>query len=101
MKKLIESIEAVNKRYLQGLNDDDQVSKMIETDKKTKGYSYIVDGEEFKLCTDDEKLKTIVEKFGYWSKHIKEFNETLKIKGGYNYMTELNASYIGTGNGKK
>ena len=90
MKNLQESINEVNRRYLSGKNDDDQVKEMIKLDKKTKGFSFIPEFETYRLCTDFEKLSFLVEKFGYWSDKVQEFNKRLNLKGGAEYKTELN-----------
>ena len=63
--KLTSKINSVNKRYFKGLNDDDQVKRMIDEDKKTKGYSFLPTWDKYELITDNEKLKIIVEKYGF------------------------------------
>ena len=98
MKKLAQKINAANHRYEKGLNDDDQVASMIAEDKKTKGWSFLPLWDTYELISDKEKLKLFVKKYGYWSEEVKYFNERLKIKGGYEYMTELNGKYVGTSN---
>ena len=88
--KLSNAINQVNKKYFSGLNDDDQVFDMIKIDKITKGFSFIPRYDSYELCTDLEKLIFYVEKYGYWSKEVQNFNEVLKIKDNYFYMEELN-----------
>jgi len=87
---LSNAINKVNKKYFSGLNDDDQVFDMIKIDKITKGFSFIPRYDSYELSTDFEKLFFCVEKYGYWSKEVQNFNEILKIKGNYFYMEELN-----------
>ena len=98
--KLNQKINTVNKRYLAGLNDDDQVSRMIAEDRKTKGYTFFPQYDTYELITDEEKLNRYVEKYGYWSEAVKEFNSILIMKGGDLYMQELNSKHIGTSNVK-
>lgn len=50
---------------------------------------------------DKETLKNLVDRFGYWSKEVQNFNETLKAKGGIDYMYKLNNPYVGTSNTKQ
>lgn len=88
--KLQIAIQAANKKYELGLNDDDEIRNMIEIDKKTKGHSFIIDNEDYQICTDEEKLQHLIGKYGYWSDQVKNFNHTLTEKGGHNYMTKLN-----------
>jgi len=88
--KLIQSINSVNKRYSAGLNDDDQVVRMIKEDKKTKGYSFYPEYDHYRLVTDEEKMSLFIEKYGYWSEEVKNFNTVLQHKGGYNYMSDIN-----------
>ena len=98
--KLQQAINSANKRYLTGLNDDDQVFGMCAEDKKTKGYSFYPEWDTYRLVTDKEKLSLFVEKYGYWSEEVKSFNANLIRKGGYDYMTALNQEYVGTKNVK-
>jgi hypothetical protein len=88
--KLETAIFIVNNRYSKGLNDDDQLVKMIAIDKITKGYSFKPLYDSYELCTDYDKLLFYATNKGYWSKEVEYFNEVLKNKGGYIYMTELN-----------
>lgn len=92
-RKLQIAIDSVNARYVKGLNDDDQVKSMIETDRKTKGYSFVARYDTYELCTDFEKLKSLCERYGYWSDEVLRFNGVLQTKGGYEYMTQLNGQY--------
>lgn len=90
---LIQRINAVNKRYQAGLNDDDQVSRMVQEARKTKGWHFSPRWDEYVLVTDEERLAEIAVKYGYWSDEVKSFNDTLMKKGGDNgfaYMTDLN-----------
>lgn len=87
---LARAIQAVNTRYEKGLNDDDQVVRMIATDRKTKGWTFIPRYDSYEIATDREKLEYLTERYGYWSKEVQRFNETLKQKGGYDYMSRLN-----------
>lgn len=88
--KLQDIINTVNNRYFKGLNDDDARAKMEKIDKSTKGFSFMPRWDDYILVSDFEKLKKYSEKYGYWSEEVKNFNETLKEKGGYSYMEELN-----------
>jgi hypothetical protein len=88
--KLMAAVEVVNRRYLNGVNDDDQVVKMIGVDRKTKGFSFWPLFDTYEVVTDRDKLTRLVKKFGYWSKKVQEFNEVLKLKGGFDYMNQLN-----------
>ena len=88
--KLEKAINSVNSRYHNEKNDDDQVARMLEIDKQTKGYSFYPGYDTYYLVTDREKLQRLVDKYGYWSNAVKEFNETLKEKGGYEYMKKIN-----------
>ena len=88
--KLQSAINHVNRRNEQGLNDDDQVFKMVQIANKCKGYHFVPKYDSYEICTDLERLTAIVEKFGYWSEGVKQFNEILKSKKDYSYMEELN-----------
>ena len=96
--KLQEKINAVNKSYNNGLNDDDQVAAMVRQDKITKGWSFMPTFDTYILVSDIEKIEYYVNKYGYWSQEVKRLNETLKEKGGYKYMTQLNKKFVGTNN---
>ncbi len=98
--KLQQAIDSVNRRYAKGLNDDDQVIRMIEIDSQTKGYTFKPKYDTYELITDEERLQDIVNKYGYWSEEVKFFNSTLTKKGGYDYMQKLNQKHTGTQNGK-
>ena len=50
---------------------------------------------------DKETLKNLVDRFGYWSLEVQDFNEILKAKGGIEYMYKLNNPYVGTYNTKQ
>ena len=91
--KLQNAVNAVNRRYHAGLNDDDQVFRMVKIDEQTKGFSFRPLYDSYEVCTDYERFSEICEKYGYWSKQVQEFNERLKLKGGYEYMAELNGRY--------
>jgi len=88
--KLQRAIISVNNRYAKGLNDDDQVARMVKIARETKGYYFLPMWDEYELCTDLEFLIHIDNKYGYWSKEVLNFNEVLKRKGDYNYMVKLN-----------
>lgn len=87
---LLSATNKVNKRFLKGLNDDDQVAKMFEIAKKTKGYFIKPNFDTYEVCTDYEYLLNICIKFGYWSEQVKNFNTILIHKGGLKYESELN-----------
>lgn len=88
--KLSTSIALVNNRYKNGLNDDDQVFKMVNIANNLKGWHFIPKFDSYELCTDLEALNYLIEKYGYWSAEVKKFNSVLTQKGGHDYMTELN-----------
>lgn len=88
--KLEKAIQVVNNRYAKGLNDDDQVKRMCDIDKTTKGYTFQPEYDYYRLCTDLERLQTLSDKHGYWSEQVKYFNTILAGKGGIEYMQELN-----------
>lgn len=92
--KLQSAINSANSRYEKGLNDDDQVARMVAIDNQTKGYSFIVDGNSYKLVTDLEKLTAYADKFGYWSEEVKRFNNTLMNKGSILYCNSINEQYL-------
>jgi hypothetical protein len=98
--KLQQAIDSVNRRYAKGLNDDDQVVRMIEIDRQTKGHTFSPEYDTYKLITDEERLQDLVNKYGYWSQEVKFFNSILTKKGGYDYMQKLNQKHTGTQNGK-
>ena len=89
--KLNAAINSVNRRYARGLNDDDQVSRMVELANTTKGYYFSPKYDSYELCTDKERLIELTKKYGYWSKEIESFNYILNNKGGWDYMTDLNS----------
>lgn len=97
--KLIQAINSVNNRYAKGLNDDDQVARMVNQDKNTKGFSFFPLYDSYELVTDEEKIRRYVNKHGYWSEQVLQFNGVLAIKGGAEYMRKLNEPYTGTNNG--
>lgn len=92
--KLQSAITAINNRYAKGLNDDDQVIRMLAIDKQTKGFSFIVKGDEYALCTDYEKLKSYADKYGYWSDEVKRFNSVLIEKGTILHSNKINEQYL-------
>ena len=96
--KLLQKINAVNNRYVRGLNDDDQVAAMVKEDKLTKGWSFLPTFDTYELISDVNKLEYYVAKYGYWSDEVKRFNGVLKEKGGYEYMSTLNQKFVGTAN---
>lgn len=98
--KLQQAINSVNTRYAKGLNDDDQVSRMLEIDSKCKGYTFRPTYDRYELTTDAERLNELVEKHGYWSEQVKRFNTRLISKGGREYQISLNNKYTGTNNVK-
>lgn len=91
--QLQRAIDAVNSRYERGLNDDDQIARMVEIDRRTKGYSYLPGWDTFELVTDEHKFKYAVEKYGY-EKAAKELNPALEQKGGKEYVEQINAPYL-------
>ena len=93
-QKLQQAIDAVNKRYAKGLNDDDQVSAMYKIANGLKGYTAIPEYDTYKLGTDEEFLQLLATKYGYWSEQVKNFNTTLSNKGGITYMQELNSKIL-------
>jgi hypothetical protein len=88
--QLQNAINTVNSRYAKGLNDDDQVCKMIELDKSCKGFSFYPQFDNYILCTDYDKLKMYVNKYGYYSEEVEHFNSKLILKGGGTYKSDLN-----------
>ena len=98
--QLTKAVEAVNKRYAKGLNDDDQVKRMIEISNNCKGFTFHAFYDEYEVVTDEERMKHLVEKYGYWSEQVKTFNSILNNKGGNEYKNKLNAPYIGTANAR-
>ena len=91
--RLKAAIDVVNKRYAAGLNDDDQVKRMIQIAKATKGWHFIPRYDDYELGTDQEYFNHIAKKYGYWSNEIQQVNEILKVKGGangYQYMESIN-----------
>ena len=88
--KLQQAIDSVNKRYQSGLNDDDQVARMVKIDKETKGFSFWSQWDDYIVVTDINKLLRLSVRHGYWSSEVKEFNDRLLLKGGYEYMSDLN-----------
>lgn len=89
-KQLEKAVQVVNNRYSKGLNDDDQVAKMIKIARSLKGYYVYSYYDTYVVLTDYEVLKNLSDKYGYWSDEVKRFNEVLKKKGGNDYMSELN-----------
>lgn len=94
MIPLQKAIEAVNSRYANGQNDDDQISTMIAIDKKTKGYTFQPTYDTYELITDYDRLEFLAEKHGYWSSEVQHFNGVLNQKGGTVYKEELNNQYL-------
>lgn len=88
--KLQKAVDNVNRRYSNGQNDDDQVALMINIDKNTKGFSFYPLWDSYTVITDQDKLFTLSEKHGYWSKQVEQFNDVLLSKGGFDYMNRLN-----------
>lgn len=84
------AINAVNKRYSKGLNDDDQVQNMVKIANNLKGYHFKVEFENYVIIKDIEYLQLLAIEFGYWSEQVKNFNSILTNKGGNHYMTTLN-----------
>jgi hypothetical protein len=96
--KLQNAISAVNRRYATGLNDDDQVGRMCNIDKKTKGFSFLPMYDSYKLVTDKEKLQTWIEKYGPDSRKpnsqaIENLKKDFQLKGGTGYYNELLNSF--------
>lgn len=83
-------IDKVNSLYAAGENDDDAVKSMVHIDKKTKGYSFLPQYDSYIICTDEDKLLRISNKYGYYSKQVESFNCILTEKGGGIYMQTLN-----------
>lgn len=89
-RQLQNAIDSVNSRYAKGLNDDDQVYRMIELDKNCKGFTFLPQYDNYILCTDFDKLKMYVNKYGYYSEEVEHFNSKIILKGGDTYKRELN-----------
>jgi len=98
--KLTSAITSVNARFTKGLNDDDQVARMVSIDSQTKGWTFRPTYDRYEITTDAERLQDLVNAYGYWSDQVKQFNTRLISKGGREYQVNLNAPYTGTGNGK-
>jgi hypothetical protein len=91
---LINAINKVNVRYKAGLNDDDQVSKMLKIADSLKGYYIKPCFDTYEICTDEERLNFLSSQYGYWSDEVKSFNAILTKKGGVDYMRALNSKLI-------
>lgn len=89
MNKLFLKIEALNNRCNSGLNTDDQLKAVVQLDKKTKGWSFIPNYDDYSLISDYDKLKLYVEKYGIKSEEYHRFNVILIQKGGNDYREEL------------
>jgi hypothetical protein len=98
--QLQKAIDAVNKRAEKGLNDDDQVFRMCQLAKNCKGYHFFPLYDSYQLVTDEHLFSVWVERYGYWSEEVKNINTILINKGGNDYMTKINAPYIGTSNAR-
>ena len=88
--QLLKAIEAVNRRYANGQNEDDQVKRMFEIESKTKGWTVWPNWDTYEMITDKEKLALLIDKYGYWSDEVRDFNNKLILKGNYDYMSNLN-----------
>ena len=94
--QLQKAIDLVNRRYNKGLNDDDQVSKMIRLSDMCKGFTFQPEYDAYRIISDSDRLAFLVSKYGYWSEEVKYFNSVLTKKGGIDYMQQLNQRHIGT-----
>lgn len=88
--RLQHKIEVANRRYFNGLNDDDQVKSMIEEAFATKGWHVLPDGNEYVMISDEEMARRTANKYGYWSDQMEEVNGWLVRKGGHSYMAQIN-----------
>lgn len=98
--QLQKTIDSVNSRHRKGLNDDDQVVKMIQVANNCKGYTFQPEYDTYRIVTDGERLAFLVAKYGYWSQEVRDFNNVLTNKGGIDYMQQLNQKHTGTSNVK-
>ena len=87
--KLENRITVLNDRCNSGLNTDDHLARLIAVDRKTKGWSFIPNYDDYSLISDYDKLKLYVEKFGAKSEGYHRFTLILIQKGGNDYREEL------------
>lgn len=93
-QQLINAINKVNVRSKAGLNDDDQMFNMFKIADSLKGYYIKPLWNTYEICTDEEALNFLSNKYGYWSNEVKRFNAILTKKGGVDYMRALNSKLI-------
>jgi hypothetical protein len=92
--QLERAIETVNKRYSNGLNDDDQLARMCAIDLKTKGHSFMPLYDSYELCTDEEIYQRNVKMYGNNKQLMLSLKDKMIKKGGYEYWVEMNTLKI-------